>query len=33
MGLRQAELAERANISAVTLSHLETGKGANLITS
>ena len=30
MGLRQAELAERANVSTVTLSHLESGKGANL---
>jgi transcriptional regulator with XRE-family HTH domain len=31
-GLRQVEVAERANISTVTLSHLESGKGANLTT-
>ena len=31
-GLRQAEVAERANISTVTLSHLEAGKGSNLTT-
>jgi transcriptional regulator with XRE-family HTH domain len=31
-GLRQVELAELANISTVTLSHLEAGKGANLST-
>ncbi|HEY6531186.1 MAG TPA: helix-turn-helix transcriptional regulator [Acidimicrobiales bacterium] len=31
-GLRQVEVAERANISTTTLSHLEAGKGANLTT-
>ena len=32
LGLRQVEVAERANISTTTLSHLEAGKGANLTT-
>ncbi len=31
-GLRQTELADVANISVATLSHLEGGKGANITT-
>jgi len=32
LGLRQADLADRANISVATLSHLEAGKSGNVTT-
>ena len=32
LGLRQVDLADRANVSVATLSHLEAGKGGNVTT-